>query len=185
MIICTTANTGMDLQGILDLQKANLAQSLSAEEMKSQGFVTVSHTYKELAKLNEYEKHIIAKDNEKVIAYLLAMTTHSKADIPILVPMFTVFGKTYYNHKLISRYKYIVVGQVCIGKAYRGQGIFDQCYAAYQEHYANKYDFAITEIAKTNTRSLKAHKRVGFTEIAGYVSPDGTEWVIVLWDWKR
>ena len=77
----------------------------------------------------------------------------------------------------------IGVGQVCVDKAWRGQGILDHCYATYREQYRNKYDFAITEIAGGNLRSLKAHRRIGFKEINKYVSPDKTEWIVVLWDW--
>ena len=76
-----------------------------------------------------------------------------------------------------------MVGQVCIDKAWRGLGVLDHCYAAYKEHYRSKYDFAITEIASRNVRSLKAHKRIGFKEINTYVS-DNTNWSVVLWDWE-
>jgi L-amino acid N-acyltransferase YncA len=183
MIIYTTANSEDDLNGILTLQKINLAPSLTTAEIESQGFVTVDHSYDQLEKLNHYEKHIIAKDNDKVIGYLLAMTKRSRLDIPVLIPMFELFDAVYYNDKKICKYNYLVVGQVCIDKAYRGQGILDRCYAAYRQHYRPKYDFAITEIATTNVRSLKAHKRIGFKEINIYVSPDETEWSVVLWDW--
>jgi len=185
MIIFTTSNSKNDLFGILDLQKINLALNLNSDEIQSQGFVTVIHTYNQLSKLNAYERHIIAKDNGKVIGYLLAMTEHSKCDVPILVPMFNIFNLSTYKDKKIVDCKYIIVGQVCIDKAYRGQGILDKCYATYKEYYGDKYDFAITEIAKSNKRSLKAHKRIGFKEIEKYTSPDDTEWVIVVWDWKN
>jgi L-amino acid N-acyltransferase YncA len=184
MIIYTTANSKNDLQGILNLQKRNLAPSLTSDEIQSQGFVTVDHSYEQLEKLNGYEKHIIAKENEKVVGYLLAMTKRSRLDIPVLVPMFELFDTISYNSKKISGYDYLVVGQVCIDKAWRGQGILDHCYAAYREHFRTKYDFAITEIASSNVRSLKAHRRIGFKEIKNYVSADKTEWVVVLWDWK-
>ena len=182
---CTTADTKNDLEGILTLQKANLAQGLTLEEIQSQGFVTVIHNYDQLKKLNDYEKHVIVKEKNKVIAYLLAMTQQSKFDIPILIPMFNVFDRILYADKKIAEYNYIVVGQVCIDREYRGQGILDNCYTAYKEYYSDKYDFAITEIASTNIRSLNAHKRIGFREIHNYKSSDNTEWVIVLWDWKN
>jgi len=185
MTVFTTSDSKKDLEGILDLQKTNLALNLPADEIQSQGFVTVTHTYKQLSKLNAYEKHIIAKYDDKVIGYLLAMTEHSKSDIPILIPMFNMFNEATYNDKKIVDYKYIVVGQVCIDKSYRGQGILDKCYSAYKEYYGNKYDFAITEIEKSNKRSLNAHKRIGFKEIKTYTSPDNTEWVIVVWDWQN
>jgi hypothetical protein len=87
MIEFTTANSKSDLEGILILQKSNLAKGLSFEEIQSQGFVTVDHSFDQLKKLNDIEKHVIAKDDEKVIAYVLAMTQKSRHDIPILVPM--------------------------------------------------------------------------------------------------
>ena len=184
MIIYTTGNSKNDLEGILDLQKRNLASSLTEGEIQNEGFVTVDHSYQQLEGLNAHEKHIIAKDNEKVIGYLLAMTKQSRLDIPVLIPMFELFDTISYNNKKISGYNYLVVGQVCIDKAYRGQGILDHCYETYRQHYSTKYDFAITEIATTNSRSLKAHKRIGFKEINIYISPDQTEWSVVLWDWK-
>jgi ribosomal protein S18 acetylase RimI-like enzyme len=184
MILYTTANSRNDLEGILNLQKRNLAPGLTKDEIQTQGFVTVDHSFEQLEVLNEHEKHVIAKDNEKLIGYLLAMTKRSRFDIPILVPMFELFDTLSYNGKLISEYNYLVVGQVCIDKAYRGQGILDHCYETYRQHYSTRYDFAITEIATKNSRSLKAHKRIGFKEINIYASPDQTEWSVVLWDWK-
>ncbi len=185
MLTFSKAASTIDLEGILQLQKANLAQGLSLEEIQSQGFVTVNHSFEQLKKLNDFEKHVIAKDGDKVVGYVLAMTPQSKLDIPILFPMFDAFDKIIFNGRKVSDCHYIVVGQVCVDKAYRGQGIFDQCYTAYKEFYEDKYDFAITEIATTNTRSLQAHRRIGFQEINSYFAPDKTEWIVVVWDWKN
>jgi len=134
--------------------------------------------------MNNIEKHVIAKDGEKVIAYLLAMTKKSKADIPVLIPMFEMFDHIIFNNKPISSFCFIVVGQVCVHKQYRGIGVLDHCYFFYREHFKNKYNFAVTEIDTKNLRSLNAHKRVGFNEAHRYKSPDETEWSIVLWDWR-
>ena len=185
MLIFVKATSASDLEGILFLQKKNLAQGLSTEEIQSQGFVTVNHSFEQLKGLNDIEQHVVAKDGDKIVGYVLAMTQQSRNDIPILLPMFDAFGKIIFNDKKVNDCHYIVVGQVCVDKAYRGQGIFDKCYLAYQEFYKSKYDFAITEIATTNTRSLQAHKRIGFKEINSYVAPDKTEWIVVLWDWKN
>lgn len=185
MIHYTTSNTTKDLEGIIALQKANLAQNLTKEEIKSQGFVTVHHSYEQLKKLNDHEKHIIAKDNDRVVGYVLAMTHHSKFDLPILIPMFNEFEIILYGSKKIADYNYIVAGQVCTHKEYRGQGIVDNCYGTYKNFYSEKYDFVITEIATTNLRSLHVHKRIGFTEIHSYTAPDKENWIIVLCDWKN
>lgn len=183
MITYTRATTDTDLQQILALQKQNLAAGLSPEQIDSQGFVTVSHSFEDLKKMNDIEAHVIAKDNDRVIAYLLAMTARSRFDIPVLVPMFDMFEEVYYKNKKIADYRYMVVGQVCVAADYRGKGIFDACYSAYRNYFKDKYEFAITEIAIRNQRSVNAHKRVGFESIHEYAAPDGEKWSIVVWKW--
>ena len=183
MITYTTSKSTQDLEGVLHLQKANLPINLTEEEMAAQGFVTVVHSLADLQKLNEIEQHIIAKDGDKVIAYLLAMTAKSKDAIPVLKPMFALFDSIQFRARPVAAFNYIVVGQVCVDKAYRGQGILDNCYAAYKEAFSHKYDFAITEIAAKNVRSSGGHKRIGFEIIHPYTAPDGVLWCIVLWEW--
>ncbi|SFD10049.1 hypothetical protein SAMN05518672_101473 [Chitinophaga sp. CF118] len=184
MIVYTTSKTDKDLLQILELQKKNLPASLTSEQISTQGFVTVSHSFDDLQKMNNIEESIIAKDDDHVIAYLLAMTAKSKLDIPVLVPMFEVFDNITFQNKKISDYQYIVVGQVCVAAGYRGIGILDSCYSEYKRHFENKYDFAITEISSRNLRSLNAHKRIGFDTIYEYAAPDGETWSIVLWNWR-
>jgi len=183
MITYTTSKTESDLQGILELQQRNLPTNLVPEEVLSQGFVTVTHSLGDLSRMNGIEPHVIAKDGERVIGYLLAMTVQSSADFPVLIPMFELFEQIQFRGKTISNYNYLVVGQVCVDKNYRGQGILDQCYEAYKNHFKDKYDFAITEIATKNQRSIKAHKRIGFSEIHRYEVPNEEEWSVVLWEW--
>lgn len=185
MIKYTTAQTDIDLLQILALQKLNLAAGLTKEQINSQGFVTVSHRFEDLKKMNEIEQHVIGKDNDQVVAYLLAMTEHSKFDVPILFPLFDMFERVDYQHKRIKEYRYMVVGQACVAEGYRGKGVFDAVYAAYRDCFKDKYDFAITEIATRNQRSVNAHKRVGFETIHTYAAPDGEEWNVVIWKWNK
>ena len=98
--------------------------------------------------------------------------------------MFKVFENISYKAMPVSSYRYIVVGQVCVDSAFRGVGILDNCYAAYRNAFQEKYDFAITEIAVRNSRSINAHKRIGFQQLHTYTSPDGEEWSIVIWPWQ-
>lgn len=184
-IVYKKADTTAELWEILDLQKVNLLHKISQEEAESQGFITVNHSFEQLQKMNAVEKHLIAKENNQIIAYILAMTVHAQFDIPILIPMFEIFKQIIFKGKAVSDYNYLVVGQVCVAKEYRGQGLFDACYATYKKYFQEKYDFAITEIACKNTRSRNAHKRVGFQEVMTYTSPDKVEWAVVIWDWKN
>ena len=184
MILYSLADDSSDLQGILDLQKANLKSELTSESIAKEGFVTVSHSFAELYQLNVIEKHTVAKDGKTVVGYALAMTEKSRNDIAVLAPMFDLFDSLVYKHKLVSQYNYIVVGQVCIDKNYRGRGIFDELYENYKLQHQHNYDFAITEIAVSNIRSRKAHQRIGFEEIHFFTDCNGTEWVLVVWDFR-
>lgn len=183
MITYTTVKSDKEIEQILLLQKQNLAAGLTKEQISSQGFVTVSHRFEDLKKMNDIEQHVIGKDNDRVVAYLLAMTAHSRFDVPVLFPLFDMFERVNYQGKKIADHKYIVVGQACVAEGYRGQGIFDACYAAYRHNFKDKYEFAITEIATRNQRSINAHKRVGFESIYEYAAPDGEEWSVVIWKW--
>ncbi len=184
-MIITTSQTDQDLQQILDLQKRNLTQALSQEEIDREGFVTVNHRLEDLKKMNSFEHSVIAKEDNIVVAYLLAMTKKSKLDIPVLAPMFEVFDQVAYREKKISEYNYLVVGQVCVAKEFRGKRILDECYRAYKERFQTKYDFAITEISQKNIRSMKAHQRIGFETTHEYRDSNGIDWNIVLWDWGK
>ena len=181
--IYTRSTTDKELSEMLALQKINLKENITENEMSSQGFLTVSHSLKDLKALNNYENHLIIKDEDKVIGYILAMTAYSRYDIPVLIPMFETFDKIHFKGRLISSYNYIVVGQVCIDKNYRGQGILYHAYEAYRKYFSEKYDFAITEISTRNTRSLNAHKKAGFKEIYTYTDSNHIEWSVVTWNW--
>lgn len=182
-MLYTTSKFDKDLLGILELQRKNHSANLPAEEILAQGFITVLHSIENLRNLHDIQPHILCKHNGKVIAYLLTMTAKSKNEIPVLLPMFKIFETLIFRGKPISEYNYVVVGQVCIDKNYRGMGILDKCYSEYKLHLKNTYDFAITEISSRNSRSIRAHKRIGFTEIYKYASQNQEEWSVVVLDW--
>lgn len=181
----TQVSQDIEIQQILDLQQLNLPKNISKEEALEQGFVTVEHDFPLLKKMNDLAPSIIAKDGEKVIGYCLAMLVELKNDVPILVPMFEMIEKIDYQGKKLSDFPYIAMGQVCVDKNYRGLGVFDGMYQAMKYYFDNQYDRVITEVALRNTRSMKAHQRVGFRNVYGYTAPDGENWAIVVWDWKK
>lgn len=184
MIQFKSAETAEELEGILRLQGRNHFQNISDSEKSEQGFVTVKHSFEQLAEMNKIAPHLIAVDGDKVVGYILAMTKASKALIPVLVPMFEQFDRLVFGEKPVSDFDYLVIGQVCVDKSYRGMGIFDRMYEAYKEQFSKRFDFAITEIAISNIRSIKAHQRMGFRIIHEF--DDFTQkWAIVLLDWKN
>lgn len=180
----TTCKTPEDINGILALQKQNHVDSLSQEEKHAQGFVTLAHSYGQLEVMNNAAQHVIAKVGPRVVAYVLAMTPEFENEFPLLKPMFELFTKIRFRGTTIADSNYIVVGQTCVDKSYRGRGLVRNCFDLYRLLYAGKYEFAVTEIAANNLRSLRAHENIGFKTIDSYKSPGGVLWHVVLWDWR-
>lgn len=179
MVRYTLSKTTHELQAILDLQQANLAKSISKEEALEQGFVTVVHDLSLLEKMNSPYPHTIAIDDDEVVGYAMVMLKELGNDIPVLVPMFDLINEIEYKGKALKDTNYMVMGQVCVAKTHRGQGIFRGLYNAMQEHLKGHFDYIVTEIAQRNTRSIRAHEKVGFETIKQYHA-EGEDWVIVL-----
>lgn len=184
MVSLTTVSTTDELQQILDLQNRNLAKNISATEMESQGFVTMIHDLEILQQMHELAPSIIAKDNEHVAGYALVMLRGCRQLFPPLEPMFKNFDDLEFLGRPLNDYRFYVMGQVCIDKQYRGTGLFDKLYQTHKKVYSGQYEFIVTEVATRNTRSLRAHERVGFQTVKIY-RDEVDEWAIILWDWRE
>lgn len=182
MVQFTTAKDKNDVQQILDLQYINLPKNISDSEAKEQGFVTVHHDFELLNAMNEPYPHIIAKDGNQVIGYTLVMLKNFGDQIPVLQPMFDKINSLHYNGDSLKKTPYFVMGQVCVDKAYRGQGVFAGLYQKMKTEMSPHFKYIITEIATRNTRSMRAHEKVGFETIHIFQTPE-EEWAIVAWDW--
>ncbi len=173
MIHYTKASSIEELHQILELQKSNLPVKLSDKEKRNEGFVTVHHTIDLLQKMNDACAHTIAKNNNKVIGYALSMAKEFGDKIEVLKPMF----KELENLNLEDNY--LVMGQICVAKEYRKKGVFRSLYNFMKtEVCKDKFNQIITEIDETNTRSINAHKSVGFKKLHSYMS-NNQKWVVV------
>lgn len=176
-IIYCRATTDKDLKQILSLQQKNSLAYLSDEEKRKEGFITVIHTFDLLKKFNDDCPHIIAKYNDAVVGYALCMTRKFGKDIPLLAPMFETADD------LLPDKSYLAMGQICVSKEFRGQGVFRGMYHYYQKGLNPYYDCLVTEVATKNQRSLNAHLNVGFKVLKTDIS-DGISWELIVWDWK-
>lgn len=178
MIKYQRARTDEQLRQILEIQKRALKQNVSLQEQKTEGYITVPHTFEILQKMNNACAHIVAVEKDRVVGYALVMLETFRNEMEILVPMFETADK------LLPNKNYLTMGQVCIDKPHRGKGIFKGLYNFYKEELANQYDCLFTEVATLNTRSLNAHLAVGF-KILATQETDGTSWEMVNWDWNK
>ncbi|WP_297791654.1 GNAT family N-acetyltransferase [uncultured Eudoraea sp.] len=167
------AQNRSDLEQILSLQKQNLPNALSQIEKEKEGFLTVTHTLDLLVRMNNVCPHIIAKDGNKLVGYALCMHPKFGDEIAILKPMINEI-----NTILPQDESFIIMGQVCIHKAYRKAGIFRKLYKKMQETVGSINTNIVTEVDASNTRSLIAHLAVGFQELKIY-NASGRKWHLI------
>ncbi len=178
IITYTRASSDEELHQILEIQKRNLKTNIPAEEKEKEGYITVGHNFEILKKMNDACPHIIAKNGNKVAGYALVMLPSFRYEMSVLTPMFESADR------LLKTENYVAMGQVCIDKPYRRMGVFKGMYAFYQKELNNQFDSLFTEIATHNTRSLGAHKKVGFKILETQIT-EGTSWELVNWDWNN
>lgn len=154
----------------------NLASSITEQEMKSEGFVTVTHSLQLLAGMNEVCRHVIAKSGDMLVGYALCMNPVFADEIPVLRPMFKRIDTV-----LEKGVNYMVMGQICIAKSFRKKGVFRALYSFMRDELQQEYRLIITEVDAENLRSLEAHYAIGFSDLLIYQSGE-QNWHLIKWE---
>ena len=183
MIELTRVSSPSEIIGIRDLQALNLKQNITAEEAIEQGFLTAAFTIEYLQEMNLASPSIIAKDGDKVVGYALVATKDIRNGHDLVEGLFDAIDNSEYNGKLLKDVNYVVVGQLCVAKEYRGQDLVQKLYGHFRDCLSKEFSYLVTDIAQANTRSLKAHQKRGF-QVINELMYGGFKWDIVLWDWN-
>jgi len=175
----TFSKTDEELKAILSLQKANLKVNLTEQVIKEQGFVTCNHAYEILKLMNHPHPHIIAKDENDVVGYALVMQRTLSDKVPEITSMFQIINQLSWKGITLKESNYVVMGQVCVAKNYRGKGVFSGLYQCMFTSLKPHFEYIITDIATENTRSIRAHEKVGFQAVHTFAD-DVQEWLLVI-----
>lgn len=177
--------TDQDLRDILALQRQNHVSQLPADVQAREGFVTLQYTLAELQQLHAAAPSIIARADGRLVGYALAAVPAVRGLVPPLDELFAMVETLPYHGRPLADHPYYLMGQICVAEGYRGMGLFDQLYQAHRATYSSQYQLLVTDIAARNTRSLRAHQRVGFQALHRFLDPvSEQEWVVVGWDWQ-
>ena len=172
-----------ELEGILTLQRANLRKNLSDSEAAQQGFLTAEFDLPYLRAMNAAAPSIIAVDQSQVVGYALVATQPIRDGHPFIRALFQAIDPIPLRGQPLGKGSYVVVGQLCVGRNHRGQRLVQRLYHHFRESLESDYPCAVTDIARENVRSLRAHERTGF-RIVHSIAYEGREWDVVVWDWK-
>lgn len=183
MILIQPVETEPEIDGILELQRRNLRRNLTDGEAAEQGFLTAEYSRDLLQRMNAASPSILAKVDDRVIGYALVTTREVGVTDPFLAELFLQNDSLTYQGCPLASARYVVVGQLCVDRDYRGLGLVSRLYETFRKTQSGIFSFAVTEVARSNARSLRAHQKVGFQVIHSMASAT-TEWEIVLWDWR-
>jgi ribosomal protein S18 acetylase RimI-like enzyme len=171
-----------ELAGIQKLQQENLKINLPGTEAETQGFVTAEYSFEFLKTLHRDSPSVIAKDGDLVVGYALVALKSIRHQHDLLGDLFSAIDKLEYKNQLMKNSPYVVVGQLCVARNYRGQGLVQQMYQHFKNCLSGEFDYCLTDVAQDNPRSLKAHIKCGF-QVIDTLNYGGIGWDIVLWDW--
>ncbi len=164
---------------IKNLQEKNLRRHLTDEEAASQGFLTASYTLEYLKEMNAVFPSVVAKDQDVVAGYAMITTKEVRTGHDLLKDLFENIDRCTYEGKLLRDADYVVVGQLCVGKEYRGLNLVKRMYDYFADAVKDQYDYMATDVDCDNRRSLKAHAKAGFEVIDSLVY-GGKKWDIVI-----
>lgn len=173
-----------NIEGVLDLQKRYLVSNLTEEEKKS-GFVTTPFSVEQLTYVINNEGLFIAKDNNKIIAYIFAESWDFFSQYPIFEYMISLFPKLKFLDFGFSTKNSFQYGPICIDKNYRGQGLINSLFEFMRIHVVKKYPLGLTFINKTNISSLKAHTQKLKWTIIGDFQFNNNEYLILAYDMNK
>lgn len=145
-----------DIEDVLALQELYLVANLSEEE-KTSGFVTTPFTIQQLTIVILKEELFIAKDKNKIIAYIFAGSWDFFQQWPIFMYMSSLFSELTFLDFEITTTNSFQYGSICIHKEYRGKGLITPLFEFMRTHMVQKYPLSLTFINKINIPSTKAH----------------------------
>lgn len=181
----TRASTDEDIESIRKLQYANLRQNIGEDEANREGYVTARYSSTFLKEMNDIEPILIARkvENEKIVGYCIVVGKELATKHQLLKDLSQMIDSQTFNGRQLSDVNWILCGQCCVAKGFRGKSIGPALYKYFYDCYSDKYDYLITEVAQQNPCSIQMHLKVGFEVVDTNVYED-QEFDIVLWDWR-
>ncbi|RDI58467.1 GNAT family N-acetyltransferase [Flavobacterium glaciei] len=170
-----------DIDGVLALQDLYLVANLSEEE-KASGFVTTPFTIEQLTEVINQNNLFIAKDQNKIIAYIFAGSWDFFKQWPIFDYMSSLFSELTFLDFDITTTNSFQYGPICIHKEYRGKGLITPLFEFMRTHMLLKYPLALTFINKINIPSTKAHTEKLKWTIIGDFKFNNNEYLILAYD---
>ena len=145
-----------DIEGVIALQNIYLVSNMTEEE-KTSGFVTTPFSVEQLQEVIRQEGLFIAKDDNKIIAYIFAASWQYFSQWAIFEYMIPLLPELKFKDFNLTDTNTFQYGPICIDKKYRGKGLINTFFEFMRINMMKRFPISITFINKTNMPSQKAH----------------------------
>jgi L-amino acid N-acyltransferase YncA len=152
--------TREDIAGILDLQETNLRER--------GGTLSVRFPREWFEAALDDMPVLVARKGGKVVGYLVSSSPAAQAHMPIIQAMLRAYPGA------PDSYLY---GPICIAESERGQDLAAALMATLAARLPGRQ--GITFIRRDNTRSMRAHGKIGMREVAEFTHGDAAIVVVV------
>jgi len=151
--------TEADLDGVLELQAAN--------QPERGGMLSANLSRSRVAELMLGMPLIVARRGGRVVAFLMNSTREMNDDIPIIRAMLEAYPGT------ADAYVYV---PICVKEEERGKGLAQAMFTELRRLEWGRE--GILFIRRDNPASLRAHRKMGMREVAGFVL-GGIDYVVL------
>jgi L-amino acid N-acyltransferase YncA len=152
--------TREDIAGILDLQETNLRER--------GGTLSVRFSREWFEAALDDMPVLVARKGDRVVGYLVSSSPAAQGHVPIIRAMLRAYPGP------PDAYLY---GPICIAESERGQDLAGALMAALSARLPGRQ--GITFIRRDNTRSMRAHGKIGMREVAEFTHGDAAIVVVV------
>jgi hypothetical protein len=173
-----------ELVKMKQLQLDNVRRNLGAEDAVKSGFLTAEYSVEFLESMHDICPSVIAKCGDDVIGYIIAYTKGMYGSHDLLDSLVEAANVVEYKESFLKDVDYILCGQLCVHKNFRGIGLSTRMYDYFRREFSGRYIYCITDVASDNVPSLRAHAKVGFKTVSSDNYGD-ILWHVVLWDWNE
>lgn len=157
-----------------------------AEEDKKDGFVTTPFTREELTRLIEEEQGLfIAKEGDKVLAYVMAASWQFWSQWPMFVHMIKDLPSLEYLGQPLNTDNSYQYGPICIDKRVRGGEVLREIFEFARREMAKRYPVLVTFVNQINPRSYAAHTRKLGMEVIQEFDYNGNRYWELVYDTSK
>lgn len=172
-----------DIAQILLLQEKYLVSNLT-DAQKKDGFVTTPFTVPQLEQIIGQQGLFIAKQDDRVIAYVFAGSWDYFSQWPIFNVMTERFPRIVFRDFTITTDNSFQYGPICIHEDFRGTRLLYDIFETMRVYLVQRYPLSLTFINQINGRSVRAHvDKLGW-EIIDEFGYNGNMYFILGYDMK-